>query len=150
MIRKANLSDVKAIQKLINGYAEERRMLSRSLNHLYEHIREFFVYEDEAGEIKGCCASHITWDNLAEIKALAVSKDAGQKGVGRMLVEKCIEDSKAIGVSQIFALTYVDGFFVKLGFKIINRDDLPHKVWRECIHCPKFPDCDEIAVIKEV
>jgi amino-acid N-acetyltransferase len=150
MIRKANLSDVKAIQKLINGYAEERRMLSRSLNHLYEHIREFFVYEDEAGEIKGCCASHITWDNLAEIKALAVSKDAGQKGVGRMLVEKCIEDSKAIGVSQIFALTYVDGFFVKLGFKIINRDDLPHKVWRECIHCPKFPDCDEMAVIKEV
>lgn len=150
MIRKAKLGDVKEIQKLINGYADERRMLSRSLNHLYEHIREFFVYEDETGAVKGCCASHITWDNLAEIKALAVAKDAGNKGIGRLLVEKCIEDSKEIGVSQVFALTYVDGFFVKLGFKIINRDDLPHKIWRECIHCPKFPDCDEIAVIREI
>ena len=135
---------------LINGYAEERRMLSRSLNHLYEHIREFFVYEDENGEVKGCCASHITWDNLAEIKALAVAKEVGKKGIGRELVNECIKDAKNLGVNQAFALTYVDGFFLKLGFRIISRDDLPHKVWRECIHCPKFPDCDEIAVIKEV
>jgi amino-acid N-acetyltransferase len=150
MFRKATLKDVKEIQKLINGYADQGVMLSRSLNHLYEHIREFVVYEDENGQIMGCCAAHILWDDLAEIKALAVAKDSSKKGIGKNLVEECIKDARNIGIKKVFALTYVDNFFVKLNFKIINRDDLPHKVWRECINCPKFPDCEEIAVIKEI
>ncbi len=150
MIRKAVLSDVKGIQKLINSYADEKRMLSRSLNHLYEHIKDFYVFVDENNELRGCCASQVVWEHLAEIKALAVDKTFGKKGLGRELVEKCVDDAKKLGIKQVFALTYVEGFFHKLGFKTISRDDLPHKIWRECIHCPKFPDCDEIAVIKDI
>ena len=148
MIRKAKIADVKQMQKLINNYADEKRMLSRSLNDIYEHIRDFFVYEDETGNIQGCCAVHVVWSDLAEIKAMAVAKDFNRQGIARELVTKCMTEAKNLGIEKVFALTYVDGFFTKLGFSIIKRDDLPHKVWRECIHCPKFPDCDEIAVEK--
>ena len=148
MIRKAKIEDGKAIQKIVNQYAQENKMLPRSLNDLYENIRDFFVYVDDNGIIQGCCAVHIVWENLAEIKAMAVAKDFGGKGIARDLVERCMDEARSLGVSKVFALTYVDGFFKKMGFSIIKRDDLPHKVWRECIHCSKFPDCDEIAVEK--
>ncbi|MDR0676167.1 MAG: N-acetyltransferase [Elusimicrobiota bacterium] len=150
MIRKANLNDAKKIQKLINSYADNKVMLPRSLNHLYEHIREFMVYVDDNDEIKGCCAAHIFWNDLAEIKALAVDKDYLKKGAGKQLVEACIQDVKSLGIKKVFALTYVDKFFSKIGFNQINRDNLPQKIWQECIHCPKFPECDEIAVIKNI
>ena len=150
MIRKARISDAKRIQNIVNIYAEEKKMLSRSLNNIYEHIRDFFVYEDDNGQIQGCCAIHVVWEDLAEIKAMAVTKENCGKGIAKDMVNACIEEGIEMGVKRFFALTYVDDFFKKLGFEIIDRDDLPHKVWRECINCPKFPDCDEIAVLKIV
>lgn len=149
MLRKATLNDAKDIQKLINSYANDRVMLARSLNYLYENIREFFVFIDNEGIIRGCCASHVVWDDLAEIKALAVDKQFLKRGIGKTLVKACIEEVKNLGVKKMFALTYVDKFFIKSGFKVVNRDDLPQKIWRECINCPKFPDCDEIAVLND-
>ncbi|MCP4482510.1 MAG: N-acetyltransferase [bacterium] len=150
MIRKAKIKDSKQIQDLVNAYAKEDKMLSRSLNDIYEHIRDFFVYEDEEGNIQGCCAMHIVWDNLAEIKALAVSAEFSSHGIARDMVQQCMSEAKALGIKKTFALTYVNGFFKKMGFKEIKRDNLPHKVWRECIYCPKFPGCDEIAVEKDL
>jgi amino-acid N-acetyltransferase len=146
VIRKAKISDVKEIKKLIDAFASENKMLPRSLNNLYEHIRDFYVYVED-GKIMGCCALSIMWEDLAEVKGLAVSKDIQGKGIGKLLVEKCVEEAKDLGIKKVFALTYVDKFFIKLGFTKISRDELPHKVWGECIHCPKFPDCDEIAVL---
>jgi amino-acid N-acetyltransferase len=146
LIRKANISDVKKIKKLIDAYSAQNKMLARSFNDLYEHLRDYYVYLDN-GEIKGCCALHVVWEDLAEVKALAVAEDCCGKGVGKLLVEECIKEAKNLGIKKVFALTYVDKFFLKLGFVKISREELPHKVWGECIHCPKFPDCDEIAVL---
>lgn len=150
MIRKAVIKDAKSIQKIINEYAAEGKMLARSLNDIYESVRGFFVYEDEGGIVRGCCSSEIFWEDIAEIRSLAVSKEALGKGVGKGLLTACMNDTKLIGVKKVFALTYIDGFFKKFGFKVISRDSLPHKVWKVCINCPKFPDCDEIAVEKEL
>ncbi|MFC1546133.1 N-acetyltransferase [bacterium] len=149
MIRKANVGDVKQIQKLVNMYANENKMLSRSLNNIFETIRDFYVYI-EADKLIGCCALHVVWEDLAEVKALAVAREFSGKGIGKMLVNSCIEESKTLGIKNVFSLTYIKDFFVKLGFKEITREELPHKVWSECIHCPKFPDCDEIAVLKKL
>ena len=150
MIRKAVIKDAKAIQQIINKYAEEGKMLARSMNDIYESIRNFNVYENDNGVVQGCCASSIFWEDIAEIRSLAVRKEALGKGIGKDLVLTCMDDVKAIGIKKVFALTYVDDFFKKLDFQIINRDDLPHKVWKVCINCPKFPNCDEIAVLREV
>jgi amino-acid N-acetyltransferase len=150
VIRKALIKDAKSIQKIINEYAAEGKMLARSLNDIYESIRSFFVYEDENGIVRGCCASEIFWEDVAEIRSLAVSKEALGKGAGKDLVFACMADAKSLGIKKVFALTYIDGFFTKFGFKIISRDSLPHKVWKVCINCPKFPDCDETAVEKEL
>ncbi|MFH1715163.1 MAG: N-acetyltransferase [Elusimicrobiota bacterium] len=151
MIRKATVEDVKEMQKIINGYADNNKMLSRSLNDLYEHIRDFYVSVNETtGRIEGCCALHVVWETLGEIKALAVEKSSTGKGLGKILVQTCMDDANSLGVNRLFALTYIPGFFKKFGFVEISRDDLPHKVWRECINCPKFPDCDETAVAKNI
>ena len=150
MIRKALIKDAKSIQEIINKYAAEGKMLARSLNDIYESIRSFFVYEDEQGFIRGCCSSEIFWEDVAEIRSLAVSKEVLGKGAGKDLVYSCMADVKSLGIKKVFALTYIDGFFTNMGFKIISRDSLPHKVWKVCINCPKFPDCDETAVEKEL
>ena len=150
MIRKALLKDAKLMQRLINNYSDDKVMLPRSLGYIYETIREFNVFVDDDNNLLGCIASHIVWDDLAEIKALAVSKQHLKKGIGKSLVEKAILDAKLLGAKRIFALTYVNKFFEKLGFKVINRNSLPQKIWTECIHCPKFPECDEIAVEKYI
>ncbi|HAZ09578.1 MAG: GNAT family N-acetyltransferase [Omnitrophica bacterium GWA2_41_15] len=149
MIRKATIDDIKDIQELINFYAKEDRMLPRSLNELYENIRDFFVYE-EAGKILGCCALHIAWESLAEVKSLAVDESKQKKGIGSMLVKQAMEDAKKLKVKKVFALTYVPIFFEKLGFKRIEHAELPHKIWSECIKCVKFPDCAENALALDI
>lgn len=149
MIRKATIDDIKVIQDLINYYAKQDRMLPRSLNELYENIRDFFIYEDK-GEILGCCALHVTWENLAEVKSLAVNESNQNKGIGTMLVRKALEDAKELKVKRIFALTYVPLFFERLGFKRIDHAELPHKIWSECIKCIKFPDCAENALALDI
>ena len=149
MIRKANVQDIKAIQELINFYADQDKMLPRSLNELYENIRDFFVYE-EKGKIMGCVAFHVTWDDLAEIKSLAVRESRQKQKIGSSLVKAVFDDTKLLKVKRIFALTYVPAFFEKFGFKKVEHSELPHKIWSECIKCVKFPDCQEIALVKDV
>ena len=149
MIRKATIEDIKDMQELINFYAKQDRMLPRSLNELYENIRDFFVYE-EAGKILGCCALHIAWENLAEVKSLAVGEASQKKGIGAMLVKQALEDAKKLKVKRVFALTYVPSFFERLGFKRIEHAELPHKIWSECIKCVKFPDCAENALALDI
>ena len=147
MIRKAKIKDIKDIQELIGVFAKLDVMLPRSLNELYENIRDFWVYEDK-GKIFGCAALHISWDDLAEIKSLAVAKQSQGKGLGLDLVSACLAEAQVMGAKKIFVLTYKPEFFKKLGFKKIKHEALPHKIWAECINCPKFPNCQEIALLK--
>ena len=149
MIRKANVSDVKKIQKLVNYYAKRERMLPRSLNELYENIRDFFVYS-EGGKIYGACALHIDWEDLAEIKSLAVATQKCGKGAGTKLLEECLKDARKLKVRKVFALTYIPEFFERFGFRIVDKKELPHKIWSECIRCMYFPGCKEIAMVKEL
>jgi amino-acid N-acetyltransferase len=149
MIRKAVIQDVKEIQALINGFAKDELMLARSLNELYDNIRDFWVCEKNKS-IYGCCALHICWQDLAEIKSLAVRAQSHKKGIGTELVNVCIAEAKMLGAKKLFALTYAPGFFLRLGFHKVKHAALPHKVWAECINCPKFPNCKEIALVKNL
>lgn len=145
-IKRAKISHVKHIHKFINEFAKQETMLARSLNELYEGIRDFVIYEEE-GIIKGVCAIRILWEDLAEIRSLAVKEEFQKIGIGRELVQKCMKDAKNLGIKKVFALTYQPGFFRKLGFKDIDKNKLPQKIWGDCLKCPKFPECDEHAVI---
>lgn len=148
-IRKGRISDIKQIQSLINLYARQGLMIARSLNELYENIRDFWVCEFK-GKILGCSAVHISWENLVEIKSVAVDKSVQGKGIGTKLLEACLAESKQLGAKKVFVLTYIPEFFRRFGFRKIEHASLPHKIWAECINCPKFPDCQEIALIKNI
>jgi amino-acid N-acetyltransferase len=147
MIRKAKICDIKQIRGLVNSFAKKELMLPRSLNELYENIRDFWVAE-EKGRIIGCAGLHISWDDLAELKSVAVLKNRQGRGIGRLLVLACLEEAKNIGARKVFALTYKPGFFRRFGFKKVAHKRLPHKIWAECINCCKFPDCQETALLK--
>ncbi len=147
MIRKAQVKDIKQIQQLINGFAKKDIMLPRSLNELYENIRDFWVFEENK-KIIACCAMHISWDDLAEVKSLAVKKEKQGRSIGRQIVAQTLIEAKELGAKRAFALTYTPEFFRSLGFRVIKHALLPHKIWAECINCPKFPDCEETALIK--
>lgn len=149
MIRKAKPKDAVSIHGLINFYAKEGLLLPVSLNNLYDNIRDFWVYERN-GQILGCCALHITWEDLAEIRSLAVKREAHGRGIGKKLVLRCLEEAKELELKKVFVLTYQVEFFKKLGFKEIDKTLLPHKVWTDCLNCPKFPTCDETAMIKHL
>ncbi len=145
-IRKANISDLKEVHKLINDFAKREQMIPRSLNELYETLRDFVVYDSE-GKIRGVCALHIMWEDLAEIRSLAVDKGYQKRGIGKSLIRQCLKEAKALGVRRIFALTYSPDFFKKMGFKDADKSSLPQKIWGDCLRCPRFPECDEQEVI---
>lgn len=145
-IRKAKISDLKQAQKLVNDYAKIEQMIPRSLNELYETVRDFVVCEFN-GNVCGVCALHIMWEDLAEIRSLAVENKHQKKGIGRNLVKQCLKEAKALGIKKVFALTYQPEFFKKLGFADIDKASLPQKIWGDCVRCPRFPECDEHAVI---
>ena len=149
MLRKAQIKDVKEIQKLLTFYANRGEMLSRSLSELYESVRDFYVCE-EGGKLLGACALHIMWEDLAEIRSVAVSEDVRRHGLGTRLVTACLDEARQLGLKKLFCLTYKPEFFARFGFVIVDKSELPHKVWRDCINCVKFPDCDEIAMILEM
>jgi len=149
LIRKAKISDVKEIQKMVEVYAQKGEMLPRSLSELYDNLRDFFVYEEE-GEVAGVCALHISWDDLAEVRSLVVAERHIRKGIGKKLVTACVDEAREFGIKRVFALTYQRAFFEKLGFHEVDKAQLPHKIWGDCIKCSKFPDCDEIAMVKEL
>jgi amino-acid N-acetyltransferase len=145
-LRKARTGDVLSMQRLINGFADKGAMLHRSLSELYENIRDFFVVVED-DQVVGCAALHVSWKDLAELKSLAVMEEAQGRGYGRLLIQACLDEAEEIGISRVFALTYVPGLFTKMGFQIVEKSLLPRKVWTECVYCPKFPDCGEIAVL---
>jgi amino-acid N-acetyltransferase len=149
MIRSAKITDAKSIQGLVNSYAKNGEMLFLSLSEVYEKIFEFEVYEKD-GEILGCCALHPSWEDLAEIRSIAIREDYIGKGIGKSLIESAINRAKKLGIKKVFALTYKLDFFQKLGFTEVPKDTLPKKIWSDCLKCPLFPDCNEIAVIKEI
>ena len=149
MIRKARVEDIKQIQEIINAFAKQDLMLPRSLNELYENLRDFWVVEDKK-KVVGCAALHISWDDLAEVKSVAVARSKQKKGFGRILVSACLNEAKEMGARKVFVLTYKPEYFKKFGFKRVKHADLPHKVWAECINCCKFPNCQEIALLKSL
>ncbi|MGE5699789.1 MAG: N-acetyltransferase [Deltaproteobacteria bacterium] len=149
MIRKARMGDVKAIQKLIAEYARKGDMLPRSLSEIYENLRDYFVFVEDGGEVIGSAAVHLMWEDLAEVRSLAVRDDRMRRGVGTQLVEACISEAIVLGITRIFALTYKPLFFEKLGFRRVDKAELPHKIWSDCLKCSKFPDCDEVALVAD-
>ena len=150
MIRKARVADVKAIQTLIGEFAGKGEMLPRSLSEIYENLRDYFVFVDDGdGAVIGSAALHVVWDGLAEVRSLAVRSDRGRKGAGTKLVEACISDAILLGVTRVFALTYKPAFFERLGFHRVDKAELPHKIWTDCLKCSKFPDCDEVALLAD-
>jgi amino-acid N-acetyltransferase len=145
-IRKAKIADLKQVQKLVNDYAKKEQMIPRSLNELYETVRDFIICEIN-GDICGVCSLHIMWEDLAEIRSLAVENKQQKKGIGRNLVKQCLKEAKTLGIKKVFALTYQPEFFRKLGFQDTDKASLPQKIWGDCVRCPRFPECDEHAVI---
>lgn len=149
MIRRARIEDVKEIQKLINGFAKRHRIIQRSLNDLYDNIRDIFVYES-GGRIRGTLSLHVSWEDLAEIRSLAVSKPSQGRGIGKALIKAALRDAAVLGINRVFSLTYIPGYFHKLGFRDIDKSQLPSKIWTDCLNCPLFPECDEEAVIMDI
>lgn len=148
---KARLCHTRDIYQLIRMAAEAGEMLPRAFSDLYECLRDFFVAIDLATDhVVGCCALHIVWEDLAEIRSLAVAPRWRKQGIGRRLVELCLEDAATLMIPRVFALTFVPDFFKRLGFEIIDKSQLPHKVWSDCIKCHRFPDCDELAVARAI
>lgn len=148
-IKKAVAGDIQAIHKILNHYAGQDLLLPRSLSELYDHLRDYFVLEtsDRGHSIHGVCGLGICWEDLSEIKSLAVSEDFHGKGYGKKLVESCLKEAHLLGLSNVFTLTYIPEFFLKLGFEEVEKSTLPHKIWTDCLKCPKFPNCEEVALV---
>ncbi|HEX2988782.1 MAG TPA: N-acetyltransferase [Chloroflexota bacterium] len=148
--RKARIGDVPVMHRLVNEHAEAGVMLGRPLSELYENLRDFWVIDDEDGVVIACCSLHINWADLAEVRSLAVDKRYQRRGLGSRLVAACLEDAQRMGLGRVYALTREATFFESVGFTRIGVNELPRKVWGECIRCPKFPECDEVAVVRDL
>ena len=146
VVRKARVSDVPAIAEIINHHARNGLMLARPLSWLYDNIRDYVVVEC-GGEIVGGGALHVMWSDLAEIRAVALKDEYMGKGIGKSVVCALIDEAKSLGIERVFVLTYRDRFFGSLGFEEIDKSDLPHKIWSECVNCVHFPNCNEIAML---
>ena len=148
--RKATFADVDEIYDLIAGYAAQGVMLPKPHSVLYETLREFVVAEEvESKKIVGVGALHLTWNELAEVRSMAVDKNFSRQGIGSSIVKKLLEEGRTVGVKKFFTLTYRPEFFKSLGFELTTKESLPHKIWKDCMDCPKFPNCDEIAMTLE-
>jgi len=144
-IRPAHMGDVKAIHGLLQRFAAKSLLLGRSISSLYDQLRDFIIYDEDG--VQGVCALHISWENLAEIRSLAVAEQIQGRGIGRQLVCSCLDEARSLEIDNVFVLTYQADFFRKLNFRDIEKTELPHKIWSDCLQCPKFPDCDEEALI---
>ncbi len=145
-VEKAKIPDIPQIHKLINDYANKGEMLARPLSELYEGIRDLLVIR-EGERVVACAALHVAWEDLAEIRSVAVVEDKKKTGLGAKLVKACLEEAEALGIETVFCFTYKPAFFKRQGFIDIDKMELPRKVWTDCFRCPKFPNCDEIALV---
>ncbi len=151
MIRKAVLNDVIAIHALLQLYSKKGELLARPLSKLYDHLRDFWIFEDpEKNKIVGCCALQFCWEDLAEIRSLAVDPGFTGRGIGSTLTERSIQEAVYFNIKNIFTLTYRPDFFKQFDFKTIDKNELPIKIWADCIGCVSFPNCDEIAMLKKL
>ena len=148
-IEKARIKDAPQIQQLINSFADNGEMLARPLSEIYENIRDFFVVR-EGERVIACAAIHVNWSDLAEIKSVAVAEECQRKGIGNRLIKACLKEAEGLGIPTVFCLTYKPDFFVTMGFATVEKMTLPHKVWNECYRCPKFPNCDEVAMVRNL
>jgi amino-acid N-acetyltransferase len=149
MIRKATIHDVRSIHALLQIYGSQGELLPRPLTRIYDHLRDFTVWVDEETDrVAGCCALQFCWEDLAEIRSLAVHPDRRGCRIGTLLTEWAITEAKIYHIQKVFTLTYRPGFFERFGFHRVDHADLPLKIWGDCLHCVKFPDCDEIAMMK--
>lgn len=147
MIRKARLGDVKAVHRLIGEQAKAGNLIARAISELYSQVRDFTVRTENVPDtIIGCGALHIVWEDLAEIRSLAVQTEYHRKGIGTELVHALLEESREMEIKRVFVLTDRTSLFERLGFSCIDKSLLPHKIWADCIHCNKFPECDEVAM----
>lgn len=146
-VEKARIGDAKRIHGLVNDFADKGEMLARALSEIYEGLRDYFVIRDSNSQVIAGVALHIWWEDLAEIKSLAVSEDKQSQRLGSQLVEACLNEARELGIPEVFCLTYKPAFFEKQGFRQVDKMELPRKIWSECYRCPKFPDCDEVALI---
>lgn len=146
MLKKASLKDVKAIHALVNACAGKGEMLPRSLAELYDNLRDYFVFV-EAGAVLGTGALHLCWEDLAEVRSVCIEESMRSRGVGRKIVETCLDEARRFEVGRVFVLTYQDAFFSRFGFEPVDKTELPQKIWTDCIKCAKFPMCDEVAMV---
>ncbi len=146
-IAKAKVTDAIAIHQLINHFAGQGCMLPRALSDIYEGIREYFVARED-GQFIGCVALHVSWLDLAEIRSLAVQKKSQNQGAAALLLDACLDEARQLGIGSVFCLTQTPDFFKNNDFHTIDRAELPHKIWTDCYRCPKYPDCNSIALIR--
>lgn len=148
LIRKARIKDVPAIRQILRRFAAKGELLPRTLAELYSLIRDYYVYQETPDSpIAGICALHVCWDALGELRSVAVVEEYQGRGIGSRLVETCLSEAITLGLEQVFVLTYRPSFFARFGFEIIDKNQLPHIVWADCVRCPKFPECDEVAML---
>ena len=148
-VEKASINDVPQMHKLINSFADKSEMLPRSLSEIYENVRDYFVVRD-GGQLIACAALHVNWSDMAEIRSVAVAEDSQGQGIGHRLITACLQDAGRLGIPTVFCLTYQPGFFEKLGFTQVDKMELPQKIWNECYRCSKFPNCDEVALVRRL
>ncbi|MFO7773830.1 MAG: N-acetyltransferase [Dehalococcoidia bacterium] len=148
-VEKARVGDAASMHQMISHFADKGEMLPRALSEIYEDIRDYFVVR-EAGRVIACAALHVTWIDLAEIRSLAVDEKEQKQRIGSLLVRACLEEAKQLGIPRVFCLVRKPAFFERHGFRLVDKMELPHKVWAECYRCPRFPDCDEVALIRDL
>ena len=148
-IDRARVSDAASVHQMISHFADKREMLPRALSEIYEDIRDYFVVR-QRDQVIACAALHVTWVDLAEIRSLAVYEKEQNQKIGSLLVQACLEEAKELGIPRVFCLVRKSAFFEKHGFQLIDKMELPQKVWAECYRCPKFPDCDEVALVRRL
>jgi amino-acid N-acetyltransferase len=137
------------MHQIISHFADKGEILPRALSEIYEDIRDYFVVR-EGDRVIACVALHVTWVDLAEIRSLAVDEMEQNQKIGSLLIQACLEEAKELGIPRVFCLVRKPAFFEKHGFKLIDKMELPQKVWVECYRCPKFPNCDEVALIRHL
>jgi amino-acid N-acetyltransferase len=145
-VDRAKVNDATAMHQMISHFADKGEMLPRALSEIYDGIRDYFVVR-KGSQVIGCVALHVTWVDLAEIRSLAVDEQEQNQSIGSLLVQACLEEAKELGIPRVFCLVRKPTFFEKHGFQLIDKTELPQKVWAECYRCPKFPNCDEVALI---
>jgi len=146
-VDRARVSDAKSLHRLISHFADKGEVLPRALSEICEGIRDYFVVR-KRGRVIACAALQVTWVDLAEIRSLAVDEKEQNQTIGSLLIKACLEEANELGVPRVFCLASKPAFFEKHGFRLIDKKELPQKVWAECYRCPKFPDCDEVALIR--